>query len=222
MAGIGEASAGPPRAEPPRAVQGRPRSTSRRALELVALRLFNEQGFDQTTVDQIAAAADVGRRTFFRYFASKNDVLWNNFDLEVATIRSLLAQAPADQPMMDAVRDAVVAANRYHAKDIPEMRARMNLIVSEPTLQANAMLHYTAWEEAISEFVAARLGQPADSLYPLAVGRSTLAVCRAAYDRWVARADSDLTVYLDAAITALAAGFDVAALSDEPQSGRPR
>jgi mycofactocin system transcriptional regulator len=222
MAGIEETSAGPPRAESPRAVQGRPRSTSRRALELVALRLFNEQGFDQTTVDQIAAAADVGRRTFFRYFASKNDVLWNNFDLEVATIRSLLAQAPADQPMMDAVRDAVVAANRYHAKDIPEMRARMNLIVSEPTLQANAMLHYTAWEEAISEFVASRLRQPADSLYPLAVGRSTLAVCRAAYDRWVARADSDLTVYLDAAITALAAGFDAAALSDEPQSGRPR
>jgi mycofactocin system transcriptional regulator len=221
MAGIGEAAAEPPHTESSK-TQGRPRSTSRRALELVALRLFSEQGFDQTTVDQIAAAAGVGRRTFFRYFASKNDVLWNNFDLEIATIRSLLAQTPADQPMMDAVRDAVVAANHYHAKDVPELRARMNLIVSEPTLQANAMIHYATWEEAISEFVAARLGQPADSLYPLAAGRSTLAACRAAYDRWVARADSDLTVYLRAAITALAAGFDAATLSDEPQTGRSR
>lgn len=212
MSGIGETTAESPAPRP----QGRPRSTSRRALELVALGLFGEQGFDQTTVDQIAAAAGVGRRTFFRYFASKSDVLWNNFDLEVAAIRSSLAQAPADRPMMDVVRDAVVAANHYHAKDIPELRARMNLIVSEPALQATAMLHYTAWEEAISEFVAARLGQPADSLYPLAVGRSTLAACRAAYDRWVARADSDLTVYLDAAITALATGFDLAALSGEP------
>ncbi|HEV3292759.1 MAG TPA: hypothetical protein VG123_27610, partial [Streptosporangiaceae bacterium] len=46
------------------------------------------------------------------------------------------------------------------------------------------------------------------SLYPLAVGRATLAACRAAYDRWSARADADLTFYLDAALAALAAGFD--------------
>ena len=52
-----------------------------------------------------------------------------------------------------------------------------------------------------------RIGQPADSLYPLAVGRAVLAVCRAGYDRWAARADADLTVYLDAALRALAAGF---------------
>ena len=67
--------------------------------------------------------------------------------------------------------------------------------------------HYDAWERAISEFAAARLAQPADSLYPLAIGRTALAACRAAYDRWAARADDDLTVYLDATLTALAAGF---------------
>jgi hypothetical protein len=52
------------------------------------------------------------------------------------------------------------------------------------------------------------MGEPAESLYPLAVGRATLAACRAAYDRWSARADADLTFYLDAALAALAAGFD--------------
>jgi len=67
---------------------------------------------------------------------------------------------------------------------------------------------YDAWERAISEFAATRIGQPADSLYPLTVGRATLAACRAAYDRWSARADADLTFYLDAALAALAAGFD--------------
>jgi hypothetical protein len=101
----------------------------------------------------------------------------------------------------------VVSANHYRADDVPELRMRMNLIGTVPALQSSAATHYDAWERVISEFAAARLGQPADSLYPLAIGRATLAACRAAYDRWATRADNDLTVYLDAALTALAAGF---------------
>ena len=62
----------------------------------------------------------------------------------------------------------------------------MSLIGSAPELHASAAPHYDAWERAVSDFAAARLGQPADSLYPLAVGRATLAACRAAYDRWIA------------------------------------
>ncbi|MDR0345375.1 MAG: mycofactocin system transcriptional regulator [Nocardiopsaceae bacterium] len=187
--------------------RGRPRGTSRRQLELIALRLFTEQGFDETPIEQIAAQAGVSRRTFFRYFGSKADVLWGEFDAEVGAIRAALAAVPPEVAMMDAIRQAVVAANHYQAEDVPELRTRMNLIISVPALHASATVHYDAWERAVSDFAAARLGQPADSLYPLAIGRATLAVCRAAYDRWVARADADLTVYLDAAITGLAAGF---------------
>jgi mycofactocin system transcriptional regulator len=209
----------PPAPQGPR--QGRPRSTSRRQLELVALRLFADEGFDATTVDQVAAAAGVSRRTFFRYFDSKAAVLWNTFDQDVTTIRRLLAQTSEELTMMDAIRSAVVATNQYRAEDVPELRIRMNLIGSVPNLQANATLHYEAWEQAISDFVAGRIGQPAESLYPLAVGRAVLAVCRAAYDRWVARADTDLQVYLDAAIRALTAGFDPAVLALEPRP-KPR
>jgi len=79
-------------------------------------------------------------------------------------------------------------------------------------------VHYDAWERAISDFAATRIGQPADSLYPLAVGRATLAACRAAYDRWSARADADLTFYLDAALAALAAGFDPAVVRASAQA----
>jgi TetR/AcrR family transcriptional regulator, regulator of mycofactocin system len=112
--------------------------------------------------------------------------------------------------MMEAIRQVVVAANHYRAEDVPELRARMNLIGSVPALASSASVHYDAWERAVSEFVGARTGQPPWSLYPLVVGRSTLAACRAAYDRWSARADADLTVYLDAALAALAAGFEPA------------
>ena len=195
--------------------RGRPRGTSRRQLELIALRLFTKQGFDETPIEQIAAEAGVSRRTFFRYYRSKADVLWGDFDAEVTHIAAALAAVPASVPMMDAIRQAVVAANHYRAEDVPELRTRMNLIASVPALQSSAAMRYDAWERAISDFAGARLGQPADSLYPLAVGRATLAACRAAYDRWVARADADLTVYLDAAITALATGFRPEALGGE-------
>lgn len=187
--------------------RGRPRSTSRRELRLIALRLFGAQGFENTTIEQIAAEAGVSERTFFRYFTSKASVLWTDFETEVAAIRAALADAPDDVPMMKAIRDAVVSANHYRADDVPEMRQRMNLIATVPALSSSAAEHYEAWERAVSEFAGRRLGQPPDSLYPLAIGRATLAACRAAYDRWSVHADSDLTVYLDAALTALAVGF---------------
>lgn len=198
--------------------RGRPRGTSARTLELIALRLFTEQGFHETTVDQIAAEAGVSRRTFFRYYDAKSQVLWAEFDNEVTTIRAALADTLDDLPVMDAVRDAVVAANHYRAEDVPELRMRMHLISTVPELAASATVHYDAWERAIAEFVGRRCGQPADSLYPLAAGRATLAVCRAAYERWSAHADTDLTVYLDAALRALAAGFVGDVITDEPHA----
>jgi len=192
-------------AEPRR---GRPPGTSPRELEIISLRLFTEDGFDETTVERIAAAAGVSKRTFFRYFETKADVLWHAFDGEVHALREAFAAVPADVPLMDAIRQVVVGANRYRAEDVPELRTRMNLIGSVPALQASAANHYDDWERAVSEFAASRLGQPTDALYPMAIGRATLAVCRSAYDRWVDRADTDLTAYLDEAIRALAVGFD--------------
>lgn len=193
--------------------RGRPRSTSRRELRLIALRLFASRGFDNTTIEQIAAEAGVSERTFFRYFTTKASVLWTEFETEVEMIRSALAAVPDDMPLMDAVRGAVVAANHYQADDVPEMRMRMHLIATVPALSFSAAEHYEAWERAISEFAGRRLGQPANSLYPLTVGRTTLAACRAAYDRWSVRADADLTTYLDAALAALASGFAPASVT---------
>lgn len=188
--------------------RGRPPGTSARELEIVALRLFAKHGFPDTTVEQIASAAGVSRRTFFRYFDSKADVLWHAFDGEVAELRQAFAVVSDKLALMAAIRDVVVGVNRYRTEDVSELRTRMNLISSDPALEASAALHYDAWEQAVTDFAARRLGEPADSLQPLAIGRTTLAACRAAYDRWLARADADLTVYLDAALRGLATGYD--------------
>ena len=188
--------------------RGRPPATSARELEVIALDLFAKHGFEKTTIDDITDAAGVSKRTFFRYFDTKTDVLWSDFDNEVQTIRATLNRAPTGISLMAAIRHAVIAANTYGAEDVPELRARMNLINSVPELHASAALHYDAWERAISDYAAQRTGQPADTLLPLAIGRTTLAACRAAYDRWAARADTNLTHYLDQALQALEAGFN--------------
>ncbi|WP_405485098.1 mycofactocin system transcriptional regulator [Nocardia sp. NBC_00511] len=187
--------------------RGRPPGTTARAVEVIAIRLFAEQGFDATTVEEIAAEAGISRRTFFRYFESKSAVLWYQFDGEVDRLREAFAQVPDDVPLMDAIRQVVVAANVYLAQDAPQLRARMHLLGTAPGAQASAGPHYDAWERTVSEFAGRRLAEPADALYPLAIGRATLAVCRAAFDRWVVTADSDLSEYLDLALRALGRGF---------------
>jgi mycofactocin system transcriptional regulator len=197
---VPESRVGPPR-------RGRPPGTSARELEVVALRLFTDQGFDETTVEQIAAGAGVSRRTFFRYYDTKAAVLWHEFDREVDALREAFAAVPAERDVMDAIRQVVISVNHYRAEDVAELRMRINLISSVPALQASAAPHYDAWERTVSEFAAPRFGTDADDLMPLAVGRAALATCRAAFDHWVTRADADLTVYLDRALQALSNGF---------------
>jgi len=190
------------------AQRGRPPSTSARELELIALNLFATNGFDDTSVEQIAAEAGISRRTFFRYFDTKTDVLWHNFDHEVAQLRTALATAPADASLLEAIREAVLAVNGYTAADAAELRLRMNLINSSPALAASAAAHYDAWEQAIINFAATRLHTRPTALRPTAIGRATLAVCRAAYEQWSLRADTNLTRYLDQALRLLASGFE--------------
>lgn len=186
---------------------GRPRATSRRVLELIALGLFNDQGFDATTVEQISERAGVSRRTFFRYFDSKAAVLWSEFDHEVETLHRLLRETPADQPMVEAIRQAVLQANHYGVDDVAELRARMHVISTVPALGASATVHYDRWAGALAEFAARRLGQQPDDLIPQAIGFSALGACRAAFDQWVKRQDVDLIEYLDVALTGWMSGF---------------
>src|SRR5260370_18622039 len=107
--------------------RGRPPGTSARQLELISLRLFTEAGFEETTVEQIAAAAGVSRRTFFRYFESKSDVLWHAFDGEVRALRAAFAAVAPDVPLMEAIRQAVIAVNPPRPDDGPRLPTPVDL-----------------------------------------------------------------------------------------------
>ena len=187
--------------------QGRRRATSPAELEHAAFRLFEEKGFEQTTVDDIAAAAGIGRRTFFRYFPSKNDVVWGQFDEELNRMRAMLKAVPPRVPLMDAIRDALVDFNRVEPAQVPWHRRRMSLILGVPALLAHSTLRFADWRAVIAEFVASRTDARPGDLAPQTISHAVLGVALAAYDQWLADPDADLGVLLDSAMRELAAAF---------------
>ncbi len=186
---------------------GRPRVTSRAELERAALDRFALQGFDETTVDDIAAAAGISRRTFFRYFRSKNDVVWGDFDGMLGELEARLAAAPADRPMMTTLRDEVVRFNSIPPEAVVAHRQRMALILYVPALQAHSTLRYAAWRAVVAEFAARRLGAGPDDLGPRLVGHVALAAAVAAYEQWLTTPDADLASLLGDAFDAVAVRF---------------
>ena len=185
---------------------GRPPSTNREQIEATALALFAERGFEATTVDDIAAAVGVGRRTLFRYFRSKNDIAWGDFDWVMGRLREALAEG-ADLPLMEALRRGVVESNRYPADQEHGLRIRMTLITRTPALQAHSALRYAEWRTVVAEWVAEREGTRPGDLLPRVVGYAALGTAMASFERWVASEGEDLLGLLDTAFLALAAGF---------------
>ena len=181
--------------------------TSQAELEHVAFELFAANGFEQTTVEDIAAAAGIGRRTFFRYFPSKNDIPWGMFELELERMRASLKACPTDVRLMDAIRVALVDFNRVEPGQIPRHRRRMELILRVPALLAHSTLRLAAWRDVIAEFVAERTGQRPDALAPQAIAHAILGVAIAAYEQWLDDEDADLGGLVDAAMHHLGAAF---------------
>lgn len=190
-----------------RARTGRPRATSRAELERIGFELFARRGFDAVTVDDIAAAAGIGRRTFFRYYASKNDLVWGDFEGHLVWLRELLAAVPADIPAMTGLRNSIVEFNSFDPKTVPWHRRRMDLILHVPALQADSTLRYAAWRGIVTEFAAARAGLEPTDPGPTLTGHVALATSVAAYELWLRDEGSNLAELLDEAFGRLAAGL---------------
>jgi mycofactocin system transcriptional regulator len=186
---------------------GRRPSTSRAELERVALDLFTSRGFEETTVDDIAAAAGIGRRTFFRYYASKNDAVWGDFDTQLEKLRRWFDECKPDVRLMDAVHAAVLTFNRLPKDQEPWHRRRMALILNTPALQAHSTPMYARWRAVIAEFVASRTGERPDDMVPQLIAYAALGAAVAAYEQWLRDEDAELEPLLDLAMAELQRGF---------------
>jgi len=182
---------------------GRKPITSRAEVEHAAFDLFASRGFDHTTIDDIAKAAGIGRRTFFRYFPSKNDIAWGDFDSQLARMREQLASYPPDRPLLAVIREALVEFNRVDPDEAPWHRRRMELILNTPALQAHSTLRYADWRHVIAEFAAKRLGVEVASLAAQTVAYTALGIALAAYEQWLGDPDADLGELLTSGTDAL-------------------
>ena len=186
---------------------GRQPSTSVAELSHIGLALFIRNGFEATTVDDIAEAAGIGRRTFFRYFASKNDLPWGDFDGLIASMQSYLMALPADVPLRTAIRRAVLEFNRFPNVEDSFHRQRMSLLLTNPTLVGHSTLRFAAWRRAVAEFAAHRLDVAPDDLQPQTIAYTYLAVSIAAYEAWLRDEDAVLLDLLEQAIDDLGDAF---------------
>ncbi|MFC4950343.1 mycofactocin system transcriptional regulator [Pseudonocardia sp. GCM10023141] len=188
---------------------GRRPVTSRSEIEHIALELFTDRGFDTTTVDDIAAAAGIGRRTVFRYYASKNDIPWGAFDEQLDRMRATFAALPPDVPVLTGIRMAVLDFNEVAPAEQPWHRRRLRLILGTPALQAHSTLRYAEWRQVVADYAASRLGLTPDQLMPQTIGHASLGVALAAYERWLSADDADLRDLLDSVFRSLEHGLAV-------------
>ena len=150
----------------------RKKNATRDRIRACALQLFREQGYDATTVEQIAAAAGVSHMTFFRYFPAKEDVaVSDSYDPLLA---GLLEQTPAGWPLIDRVRAALLRGLRQlYDADRDTLLAQNKLIVSTPALRDRLWANQIATQQLILQALGA--GQR-----PSFQDRVTVAACLAA------------------------------------------
>ena len=182
---------------------GRRRSTTRGDIADVAIDLFSAHGFDAVSVDDVAEAAGIARRTLFRYYASKNAIPGAISTPTWSTSSDLLDDVGDDVPLPQALRSALLAFNTFGAAEALQHRNRMRVILETAELQAYSMTMYAGWRAVIAKYVA-RCGLKTSDLGPQTTAWAMLGVALSAYEHWLA--DESVTLH-----DALSAAFDVVA-----------
>jgi len=192
----------------PQSRVGRRRSTTPEHITDVALELFTARGFAEVSVDDVAQAAGISRRTLFRYYASKNAILWGDFDAHLAHLQDLLDNVDPKVRMGEALRTALLAFNTFDECETVRHRQRMRVILETAELQAYSMTMYAGWREVIAGFVAHRLSVKTTDPLPQTVAWTMLGVALSAYEHWLGNESVTLPEALGNAFDVVGAGLE--------------
>jgi AcrR family transcriptional regulator len=148
-------------AGPSAGLRERKKARTRASIREHALRLFREQGYPATTVEQIAAAAEVSPATFFRYFPTKEDVVLQD-DFDVITIEALSEQPPELGPIAAFRAAAAASLAAMSAEDKERFRETSRLTAQVPEIRARALDELNRTTDGIAAALAARVGRAPD------------------------------------------------------------
>ena len=190
----------------------RKKARTREALKESALELFTSQGFDGTTVEEIAEACEVSPRTFFRYFPTKEAVLFADTDARREALLAELAARPESEPPFVALRAAMRALALDYRHDRAALVTRSEVVAASPQLQMYKAEQQHGWESEVVDALARRrvVGHASVDREELQlVAAVATAALRVSLDVWTADARGpELDVLFDRAFTRVAAGFD--------------
>ena len=196
---------GPPRQG---GLRERKKAKTRAAIREQALRLFREQGYQGTTVEQIAAAAEISPATFFRYFPTKEDVVLQD-DVDVLTMAAFDAQPPGLSPVA-AVRAAAAATfAALSAEEMARFRETTELTLSVPEIRARAVDEFTRSIDVLAVALARRTGAAPDDFAVRNLAGAIVGVIMAAVLPAKAEPGADMFQAIDAALAHLEAGLPV-------------
>lgn len=188
----------------------RPRSLSECKQESVreaicdhATRLYVERGYQETTIDDIARASGIGRRTFFRYFRTKEDVVLWKFDQFARHTLELLAQRPQRESALRALESALTQASEFYNQQPEQTLAILKLTEETPALHAQQLLQQQHWKSWFAKALRSRMRKAPRSLLPELAASVAIEAMAIAVRRWLATPSGDLNTQIAAAFSAL-------------------
>ena len=168
----------------------RKKAATRQALHDAALRLAAESGYDRVTVEQIADAANVSRRTFSNYFGSKEEAFVHGDVTRLRRLLELVRARPADEPPWTALGQAAAQQISEFDSLTPQRLAQWRLLRSHPGLIAHQLAAYAAAERELATEIAARIpADPEATLRSRVLAATFLTTVRVATQQWIDSAD---------------------------------
>jgi AcrR family transcriptional regulator len=193
-------------AEPDRALvavglRERKRQRTQATIQAAGLHLFATQGYDATTCEQIAAAAEVSPATFFRYFPTKEDVVLSD-DYDDLMRAVLHERPPGESPVVAVRRSLATGLQAVYPADVEVLRERLQLVLSVPALRARRYEQLRGMESVLAGELAGRMGAAPDDLEVRVVARAIAATATVAIEEW-AEHGGDLPAIVDRAFAGL-------------------
>jgi AcrR family transcriptional regulator len=185
-------------------------------IQAEALRLFAAKGFQTTTIEEIAAAADVAPRTFFRYFPTKEEVVfWADYEPMLA---GLVAARPDHEPALEALRGGIVdGLAAFYEQDRERLLERIKLAFRTPALQPRLRQQQAGWAAGMAQILAERLGARPEALEVRAIAAAVAAALFVAIEDWQAQdGQADLSALLGRALDAVLARAMPASMGTPP------
>jgi AcrR family transcriptional regulator len=160
----------------------RKKQQTRDTIAEVALRLFAERGYDETTLADIAEAADVSRRTIFAYFDSKEDILLCDEGAFLEDLRRRLEDRPPGTTTVDAIREFLSSVGTPDEAG----KLRKQIITTHPALQMKVRGYHAGLEPMLADSIAKDLNADDDDIRPLLIAASITAAFMSVRDRFMA------------------------------------